>query len=49
MEQEEKDAAVAAANRELTRADKLGKELQVHAYPFPRIPAAAGPCTLCAL
>ena len=37
LEQEEKDTAVAAANRESTRADKLDKELQVHAYPFTRI------------
>ena len=38
MKQEEKDTAVAAANKELTRADKLHRELQVHAYPFTHIP-----------
>ena len=49
MKQEEKDVAVAAANRELTRADKLDKELQVHAYPSPSILLLVVPCSLCVL
>ena len=43
LEREEKDAAIATANQESTRADKLDKELQVHALPFHTHPAAGGP------